>query len=255
MLSKTLQEDFGFEATRADPDVYRRAATHDDGFEHYEHIFVYVDDLLILLKQPMNWMKKLSAIYDLKEDSVGPPDTHLGAQIGKTQLPDGFTTWHMEAEKYVKNAIEVVQKLLDEDGNGPQIKQAKTPFPISHKPELDVTEELDDAMISRFRQLIGILRWAVELGRVDVCLEVSVLSQYLASPRQGHLETAYHLFACLKAHPQVKLVFDPTEPFVDESRFQKVDWTEAYGDVVEELPARCLLLSLVLLMQIMQGIV
>ena len=26
---------------------------------------------------------------------------------------------------------------------------------------------------------------------------------------------------------------------MDESRFQKVDWTEAYGDVVEELPARC----------------
>ena len=58
MLSKTLQEDFGFEATRADPDVYRRAATHD-GFEYYEYIFVYVDDLLILSKQPMDWIKKL----------------------------------------------------------------------------------------------------------------------------------------------------------------------------------------------------
>ena len=80
---------------------------------------------------------------------------------------------------------------------------------------------------------------SLELGRVDMYLEVSVLSQYLASPRQGHLETAYHLFAYLKAHPQVKLVFDPTEPFVDEGRFQKVDWTEAYGDIVEELPTRC----------------
>ena len=105
MLSKTLQDDFGFEATRADPDVYRRAATHD-GFEHYECVFVYVDDLLILSKQPMDWIKKLGAIYDLKEDSVGPPDTYLGAQIGKTQLPNGFTAWHMEADKYVKNAID-----------------------------------------------------------------------------------------------------------------------------------------------------
>ena len=163
MLSETLQEDFGFEATRADPDVYRRAATHD-GFEHYECVFVYVDDLLILSKQPMDWIKKLGAIYDLKEDSVGPPDTYVGAQIGKTQLPNGFTAWQLEADKYVKNAIDVVQKLLDEDGDGLQIKQAKTPFPSSYKPELDVTEELDDAMISRFRQLIGILRWAVELG-------------------------------------------------------------------------------------------
>ena len=111
----------------------------------------------------------------------------------------------------------VVQKLLDEDGNGPQIKQAKTPFPSSYKPELDVTEELDDAMISRFQQLIGILRWAMELGCMDVCLKLSVLSQHFASPRQGHLENAHHLFACLKAYPQVKSVFDLTEPCIDES--------------------------------------
>ena len=65
------------------------------------------------------------------------------------------------------------------------------------------------------------------------------MSQCIAFPRQGHLETAYHLFVCLKAHPQVKLVFDLTEPYINESQFQKVDWTEAYRDIVEELPARC----------------
>ena len=53
MLSKTLQEDFGFEATRADLDVYQRAACHDS-FEYYEYIFVYVDDLLIPSKQPID---------------------------------------------------------------------------------------------------------------------------------------------------------------------------------------------------------
>ena len=90
MLSKTLQEDFGFEATRADPEVHRRPACHN-GFKHYECIFVHVDNLLILLKELMNWTKKLGAVYDLKEDSVGPPDTYLGAQIGKTQQPNGFT--------------------------------------------------------------------------------------------------------------------------------------------------------------------
>ena len=73
---------------------------------------------------------------------------------------------------------------------------------------------------------------------MDIYLEVSLLSQYLASPREGHLEVAYHIFAYLKKHLEVKLVFDPTYPFVDESRFQQVDWTEAYGEVEEELPPR-----------------
>ena len=106
----------------------------------------------------------MGAIYNLKEESVGLPDTHLRAQIGKTQLPNGFTAWRMETDKCVKNVIEVVQKPLDEDGDGLQIKQAKTPYPSGYNPELDVTEELDNAMISWFQQLIGIPRWAMELG-------------------------------------------------------------------------------------------
>ena len=55
MLSKTLQEDFGFVPTRADDDVYRRPA-EKDGFKHYEYIFVCVDDLLIVLKDPKQWI-------------------------------------------------------------------------------------------------------------------------------------------------------------------------------------------------------
>ena len=131
-----------------------------------------------------------------------------------------------------------IQGLLDEDGHGLTLRGTKTPFPSDYKPELDVTNELDAAGISRYRQLIGILRWAVELGRVDIYLETSLLSQFLASPREGHLEVAYHIFAYLKKHPEVKIVFDPSYPEVDESRFQQVDWFETYGDLTEELPPR-----------------
>ena len=57
MLSKTPQEDFGFKATVADPDAHRRPACHDR-FKHYECAFVCMDDLLILSKEQMNWIKK-----------------------------------------------------------------------------------------------------------------------------------------------------------------------------------------------------
>ena len=46
------------------------------------------------------------------------------------------------------------------------------------------------------------------------------------------------IFAFLKQHPKQKIVFDPTQPFVDESRFAKVDWTETYGELREELPPK-----------------
>ena len=48
----------------------------------------------------------------------------------------------------------------------------KNPLPSGYKPELDVTDELGDKLASRYLQLIGICRWAIELGRIDIYLEV-----------------------------------------------------------------------------------
>ena len=49
----------------------------------------------------------------------------------------------------------------------------------------------------------------VELGRVDVCLEVSMMSSHLALPREGHLEQVLHIFAFLKKYHNTELVYDP----------------------------------------------
>jgi hypothetical protein len=76
------------------------------------------------------------------------------------------------------------------------MSNVKNPFPTGYKPEIDVTDELDQTLASRYMQLIGILRWAVENGRIDIYLEVSLLSQYQADPRFGHLRlfiTSLHI--------------------------------------------------------------
>jgi hypothetical protein len=99
----------------------------------------------------------------------------------------------------VKNSLLVVERLLSEDGDGYILKsKVKNLFPTGYKPEIDVTDELAPDLASRYMQLIGILRWAVEIGRIDIYLEVSLLSQYQANPRLGHLEAIYHIFAYLK---------------------------------------------------------
>ena len=42
------------------------------------------------------------------------------------------------------------------------------------------------------------LRWAIEIGRVDMYTEVSLMSAYQAAPPQGYLEQLIHIFAFLK---------------------------------------------------------
>jgi hypothetical protein len=44
-LAQALR-DLGFESTLADPDVWLKPPARDDGFEYYEMLFVYVDDIL-----------------------------------------------------------------------------------------------------------------------------------------------------------------------------------------------------------------
>jgi hypothetical protein len=94
--------------------------------------------------------------------------------------------------------------LLEEDGEGYVLKsKARNPFPTGYKPEIDVTNELDQTLAFSFMQLIGILCWAVEIGCIDIYLETSLLSQYQANPQLRHLEAAYHIFAYLKNHPDM----------------------------------------------------
>ena len=45
--------------------------------------------------------------------------------------------------------------------------------------------------------LVGILRWMVELGRLDFTVEVSMFASYCASPQQEHLQQVFHMFPYL----------------------------------------------------------
>jgi hypothetical protein len=78
----------------------------------------------------------------------------------------------------------------------------------------------------------------VKLGRIDIYHKVSELSQYLASPIVGHLETVYHIFAYLHKHDKSSIVFNPADPIVDPTNFIKQDWSEFYSDVEEEMPPK-----------------
>ena len=58
--------------------------------------------------------------------------------------------------------------------------------------------------------MIGVLRWIVELGRIDIQHETSLLSQYLVQPREGHLSQACNMFWYFKTrHNKGYIVMDP----------------------------------------------
>jgi len=67
----------------------------------------------------------------------------------------------------------------------------------------------------------------VEIGRVDICVEVSMLSSCLAMPRDSHLEQVFHIFAYLKGKHNTEMIFDPSIPEIDGSLSPKEDWSRS----------------------------
>ena len=49
------------------------------------------------------------------------------------------------------------------------------PVSTGYHPIEDVTREMDVKGLHTYQELILILRWAIEIGRIDIILEVSLL--------------------------------------------------------------------------------
>ena len=55
-------------------------------------------------------------------------------------------------------------------------KAAQNPFSnVKYRPELDVTKLCSEEEHQFYQQMIGILRWTIELGRIDICTEISLM--------------------------------------------------------------------------------
>ena len=94
-----------------------------------------------------------------------------------------------------------------------------------YRPEIEITPDLGEEDSVYFQSLIGVLRWIVELGRVDINVEASMLSSHLAIPREGHMQELLYVFACLKKHMNTEMVFDPSDPEIDMNSFQHQYWS------------------------------
>ena len=232
-----LLEQLGFKMCRADNDVMMRAGFNSKDLPVWEYVLVYSDDFLVIARDPKAIINEIDKRFKIKEGSTGEPSQYLGAAISRYQLKDGSECWAMSSDTYIKSAIDNIEAYLKAKGQ----KQLKTKtscvLPSSWKPEIDTTDLLSDKDIGFYQSQIGILRWAVELARIDIATEVSMLATYSAAPRQGHLAAVLHVFAYLKAHSRSRLVLDPS--YLPEVPAPEYDWTDFYGDVKEPIPPDC----------------
>ncbi len=140
--------------------------------------------------------------------------------------------------KYVVQSVENFQIHLTEKINGKYLipASANNPFPVDYGPSTDLSDILVPECSSFYQHYIGVMRWMVELGRINIATKISMLSSYLACPRKGHLENALHVMGYLWLKHNSRLIFDPTYPDIDQTAFLSFEWMEFYGNAEEAIP-------------------
>ena len=92
--------------------------------------------------------------------------------------------------------------------------RCNTPMLTSYHPREGVSKEMNAQGLQTYQELIGVFIWAVKIGRVDILLELFILSSHLALLRVGHFQAVYRIFGYLKQVPKRKPYFDPTKPSI-----------------------------------------
>ena len=110
---------------------------------------------------------------------------------------------------------------------------AHNPFVGGYRPETDMIDPLDPDRASYYQTMIGVMRWMVEMGRIDIATECSLLSSHLAYPREGQFECALHMMGYLKWKHKSRLFFDPIYPDIDFDTFNDGAECFPFSSIVE----------------------
>ena len=217
--------EMGYKPSKGDPDVWMR-----DCGDHYDYICVYVDDLLILSKKPNDVIAALRKKYKFKLKGVGFPKYYLGADIERRTHPESVLI--MGSKTYIGKILGLYEKMF----GSPPPANIHTPLDPADHPELDDSKECDAAGVKQYQSLMGMLQWAVTLGRIDIHCSVMTMSRFRTCPRIGHLDRVKRIFAYLRNYKKTAIKFRTEIPDYSRYKIEPQKWEYVYGDVYEELP-------------------
>ena len=243
LFASVLHNHLKFDNSMADHDVWLKPDVDKEGKKYYSYICIYVDDVLIASKEPHTYMDLVKDQFSVKPESIESPKMYLGMNCKLN--PEG--NWLLSPDHYVKEFLRVSERLISQIGLNTSGKGTHPFSNISYRPEMDCTMFCNAEQLHVYQQLLGMFRWMVELGRMDILYETTVLASYLTCPRIGHLKQAINMVLYIRKHEKSSIVMDPTyldinwtgnEDENPESRrkFMKSIYQDAVEDIPENAP-------------------
>ena len=151
-----------------------------DGGNVWEYAVVYVDDIIVAMKDPQAFFDELQGpniAFTMK--GVGKPTYHLGADFYRDE--DG--TLCLGAQTYSKRLCATFESLYRE-----QPKLVLSPLDHDDHPELDDSPLCGPDDTAKFQSLIGACQWLISFCCFDISHSIMSLSPFRHCPRQGHID-------------------------------------------------------------------
>ena len=168
----------GYKSCLAGTDLwYKPDVRKEDKYKYYSYVILYVDDCLCIHHSAEEDLIKIETFFKMKAGSIGDPDIYFGSTVKPMKMNNGVKAWAIIPSKYVNEAVNNCEKWVQENTPGhKQGNRATNPFPTDNDPDLDTTNEHDEDQAAYYQSKIGILHWIIELGRIDIATEVSLLA-------------------------------------------------------------------------------
>lgn len=149
----------------------------------YEYVSLYTDNCLFISDRAEHVPRNEVTLNLNKPLLVLPLLKYLGGKLCEVELENGQQCLAFGSKQYVESAA---QNIIDYHNERAQSLPVKASSPMSYRycPEIDTTPGLRPADTSYCHSLISVLRWILELGRLDINIEVSMMSSYCAIPRE-----------------------------------------------------------------------
>ena len=103
------------------------------------------------------------------------------------KLINGVVTWGMSPLNYVREVAKNFAKHLKDNLPGKYTLPAcdENPFFMGYEAITETSKDLYPSEEYYFQSVIGVMRWMVEIGRIDIATELSLILSHLAYPRGG----------------------------------------------------------------------
>lgn len=177
-------------------------------------LIVYVDDIILTgndVEEMMNLKTYLAKEFEIKD--LGELKYFLGIEVARSR--NGI---FISQRKYVLDLLKETGML--------GCKPIDTPIDQNHR--LGVSD--DDALVEkgRYQRLVGRLIY-LSHTRPDLAYAVGVVSQFMHSPRESHMEAVYRILRYLKSAPGRGILFSKHDHLQVEA-YTDADWAGSVTD-------------------------